>query len=95
MFLHVKDARYLGDYRVKVLFNNGREGVADLADALKGPVFESLTDRTNFSAFVVDKELETLVWPNGADLAPEYLYYQAFKSEPELRPQFIQWGYIT
>ncbi len=95
MFLHVKDARYLGEYRVRVVFNNGREGVTDLADALKGPVFESLTDRTNFSAFVVDKELETLVWPNGADLAPEYLYYQAFKNEPELRPQFIQWGYIT
>ena len=95
MFLHVKDARYLGDYRVKVVFNNGREGVADLADALNGPVFESLMDTSNFSAFVVDKELETLVWPNGADLAPEYIYYQAFKSEPELQPQFIRWGYVT
>ncbi len=94
MFLHVKEAKYLGDYKVKVAFNNGQEGVADLAEALKGPVFESLTDKSKFATFVVDKELETIVWPNGADLAPEYIYFQAFKSEQELNPQFKQWGYI-
>ncbi len=95
MFLHVSDARYLGDYKIKVVFNNGREGVADFTDALKGPVFEALADTSTFSSFIVDKELETLVWPNGADLAPEYIYYQAFKGDADLMPQFRKWGYIT
>jgi hypothetical protein len=36
MFLHITNARYLEDYKVEVSFNNGRKGIADLADALKG-----------------------------------------------------------
>jgi hypothetical protein len=95
MFLHVTKAKYVGDYKVEVSFNNGREGVADLSDALKGPVFESLENRLEFSSFTVDEELETIVWTNGADLAPEYIYFQAFKNEPELQSQFKQWGYIA
>ena len=95
MFLHVTNARYLEDYKVEVSFNNGRKGVADLIDAIKGPVFELLKNTSEFSSFTVDKELETIVWSNGADLAPEYIYYQAFKNEPELQSQFKQWGYIA
>lgn len=95
MFLHVTNARYIEDYKVEVSFNNGRKGVADLIDAIKGPVFERLKNTSEFSSFTVDKELETIVWPNGADLAPEYIYYQAFKNEPELQSQFKQWGYIA
>ena len=95
MFLHVTNARYVEGYKVQVSFNNGREGVADLASILKGPVFELLKNKSKFSAFIVDEELETLVWPNGADVAPEYIYFQAFKNDPELQSQFKQWGYIT
>jgi hypothetical protein len=35
MFLHVTEARYLDAYRIEVAFNNGKKGIADLADALK------------------------------------------------------------
>ncbi len=95
MFLHVTNAKYLEDYKVEVSFNNGRKGVADLIDALEGPVFGLLKNKSEFSRFIVDKELETIVWPNGADLAPEYIFFQAFKNEPELQAQFKQWGYLT
>ena len=94
MFLHITNARYLEDYKVEVSFNNGRKGIADLADALKGTMFEPLKNKSVFSRLVVDKELDTIVWSNGADLAPEYIYFQAFKKEPELQSQFKQWGYI-
>lgn len=95
MFLHVTNAKYLKNYTVEVSFNNGRNGIADLANALKGKVFESLKNKSEFSSFYVDEELETIVWPNGADLAPEYIYFQAFKHEPELQEQFKMWGYIS
>ncbi len=95
MFLHITNAKYLEDYKIEVSFNNGRKGVADLSKVLKGPVFKTLKNKLEFSTFTVDNELETIVWSNGADLAPEYIYFQAFKDDPELQSQFKQWGYIT
>jgi len=95
MFLHVTNAKYLEDYKIEVSFNNGREGIADLSDALNGKIFEPLKNKTVFSSLVIDKELDTIVWPNGVDLAPEYIFFQAFKNEPELQNQFKEWGYIT
>lgn len=95
MFLHVISAEYLEDYKIAVSFNDGRKGVADLSGVLKGGVFESLKDKSVFSNFVVDEELETIVWPNGADLAHEYIYFQAFKDDPELQSQFKKWGYVA
>ena len=93
-FLHVTQAKYLKGYEVEVTFNDGRKGVADLSEALAGPVFEPLRDRRVFAQLRVDEELETIAWPNGADLAPEYVYFQAFRSDPELQDQFKQWGYV-
>ncbi len=95
MFLHIVSARYLEDYRLEVVFSNGRKGVADLSEVLQGSVFEPLKDKLEFSKMSVDSELETVVWANGADLAPEYIYFQAFKNESELQSQFKQWGYIA
>lgn len=94
MFLHVTHARYLKDYCIEVVFNDGKKGVADLSDALRGVVFEPLKNVELFAKFNVDEELETVVWENGADLAPEYIYYQAFKNEPELQTLFKEWGYV-
>ena len=95
MFLHVTEARYIEGYKVEVSFNDGKTGIADLSAALKGPVFEPLRDLSAFSQLRVDEELETVVWPNGADLAPEYIYFQAFRNNPELQQQFKKWGYIA
>ncbi|HVF46736.1 MAG TPA: DUF2442 domain-containing protein [Pyrinomonadaceae bacterium] len=95
MLVHVIDAKYVDGYRVEVSFNDGRKGIADLREALRGPVFESLKDETEFRRFVVDKELETLVWENGADLAPEYIYFQAFRNDRDLQERFKKWGYLN
>ena len=95
MFLHITDAKYAGDYKVEVSFNDGRKGIADLSDSLNGPMFEPLRNKSKFAVLKVDHELDTIVWPNGADLAPEYVYFQAFKNDPKLQSRFKQWGYIT
>lgn len=38
------------------------------------PVFEPLRDPAVFSQFEIHNEFRTLVWPNGADFAPEFLH---------------------
>lgn len=93
MFLHVTNARPLDGYRVEVCFDDGREGVADLTEALEGPMFDALKDPDVFRKLRIDEELQTIVWPNGADLAPEYIYYKAFRNDPALRATFRKWGY--
>jgi hypothetical protein len=52
-------------------FNNGKRKLVDLRPLLEGPVFEPLRDEAYFSQVRLDHVCGTVVWPNGADLAPE------------------------
>jgi len=74
MILRVTDARWIRDFFVWVRFNDGSEGEVDLAGELEGPVFEPLRDPALFAQLRLDPDTHTLVWPNGADLAPEFLH---------------------
>jgi hypothetical protein len=67
------DSRYVSAYRVWIRFDDGAEGEVDLVDDLNGPVFEPLRDLVAFQRFELHTLLRTLVWPNGADFAPEFL----------------------
>ena len=71
--LHVKAAKYLTGFKLWVAFDDGTDGEVDLKGVLNGPVFEPLRNLDTFKKVAVDPELETIVWPNGADLAPEFL----------------------
>lgn len=70
-------AKYLRDYRIHVTFDDGLQGVIDLEGELWGEVFEPLKNTDVFQCFRVDSELDTIVWPTGADLAPEFLRERA------------------
>ena len=72
--LEVVRAEYDAEYRVRVCFNTGEEGIVDLREALWGPVFEPLKDRVAFRRFSLSDVLHTICWENGADFAPEFLY---------------------
>ncbi len=74
MILHVKEAKYLHNYVLWIKFNNGAEGEVDLEEELYGEVFKPLKNLSTFKDFIVDSEIETIVWKNGADFAPEFLY---------------------
>lgn len=71
--LHVTSAKYISDYKLWIAFDDGSSGEVDLANQLNGSMFESLKDMATFKNVKIDPELETVVWPNGADLAPEFL----------------------
>ena len=74
----VTDARPLPDYRLWVRFSDATEGEIDLKDFIAAdvrPIVVALRDQAAFSAIRV--EMDTVVWSNGFDLAPEFLYARA------------------
>ena len=73
MLPRVIDARYVGEKTVWLRFTDGAEGEVDLSAELHGEVFEPLLSDEYFRSFKLDPDLKTLVWPNGADFAPEFL----------------------
>jgi hypothetical protein len=74
MDYHIVEARHVSEYIVWLRFRDGTAGEIDLASELHGPVFEPLKDPAAFRAFQIHPEFHTLVWANGADLAPEFLH---------------------
>lgn len=68
-------ARTMGDYNLLLRFEDGAEGVVDLAPDLSfRGIFEPLRNAEYFAQVRVDPELGTVTWPNGADLDPDVLY---------------------
>lgn len=67
-------AEYIQGYLIRVWFGDGSSAEIDFAKELEGEVFDPLRDISYFRQFLVHPELHTLVWPNGADFAPEFLY---------------------
>lgn len=72
MFLEINKAEYLGDYRIRLWFNNDEIRDVDLSDSLQGEAFMPLYDKDYFKRFCI--RFNTIEWENGADFAPEYLY---------------------
>jgi len=72
--LHVVSAEVVGDHQLHVEFDDHTQKTVNLRPLLEGPVFEPLRDPKYFARVVVDPVCGTVVWPNGADLAPEALY---------------------
>lgn len=68
----VVHAEHRGGFRVHVVFSDASENTIDFEPWLEGPMFEALRAPGYFQRFFVDGG--TVVWPNGADIAPETLY---------------------
>ena len=74
MIPKIVEVKPLAGYKLWLRFEDGVTGVVDLSNELWGPMFEPLKDQALFAQARVDPELDTVTWPNGADLAPEFLY---------------------
>lgn len=70
----VRDVKYLSEYKLLLTFEDGDVREVDLASHLDGTVFEPLREISNFKTAHLNSELETVVWENGADMSPDFLY---------------------
>lgn len=71
----VTDAKALADYRLQLRFSDGKEGEVDLREFIFAdtrPIVSELRDEPTFQDIQV--AMDTVVWANGFDLAPEFLY---------------------
>lgn len=59
---------------LRLTFADGLSGEVDVLDRMRGPVFADARTPAGFEAVSVDPETGTVVWPGGADLAPDTLY---------------------
>lgn len=80
------EATWLGGHRIRLEFADGCAGVMDMKGRRWRGVFEPLKDVAQFRQFRLNREWNTITWPTGADLAPEYLYEQA-SSHPAPRTE--------
>jgi len=68
---------------VRVLFEDGVGAEINLSYLVDyGGVFEPLSDPQYFRQLRADPEAGTIVWPDGADVAPETLYSHAQRRAP-------------
>jgi hypothetical protein len=72
--IEVVSGSVVGPYILDVTFRGGERRQIDIESELWGPMFEPLREVEFFAKAHVDPESGTVAWPNGADLAPEFLY---------------------
>ena len=71
------EASYAGEYSFELKFADGVSGVVDFSSELWGEMFEPLKDKKLFASGKISPEIPVLMWENGADFAPEFLYERA------------------
>lgn len=71
---HVTEVKVLADHRLGLAFDDGSAGELDFSGGVWRGVFEPLAEADYFGKVELDRELRTIVWPNGADIAPETLH---------------------
>lgn len=70
--IDVVEVEPLADYRISLLFEDGKRGIYDVSPLLDRGVFQALADLSVFNAAFID--CGTVTWPGEIDIAPEELY---------------------
>jgi len=72
--VHVERFKRLGDYRLKLWFDDGLAGEWDFSElaARSGPMVAPFKDPAYFDRVFL--EMGALTWPNGYDWSPEALH---------------------
>ncbi len=71
---YITAVEYEGDYKLRLEFEDGCQRLVDLENHLDGEVFEPLEDPARFQTAKLNPDIDTVVWENGADMSPDFLY---------------------
>jgi hypothetical protein len=70
----VRAFEIVSTYVLRIRFEDGTEQTIDFGPVLTGELYGPLRDPELFKQVRIDPEVETLVWPNGADFDPATLH---------------------
>ncbi len=70
---------------LRVRFDDRTQQQVDLRPVLHGELYSPLRDPTMFERVMIDPEVHTLVWPNGADFDPAVLH-----DWPDAGPRMVE-----
>ena len=70
----VMSVQIIGEYRLRLSFEDNTTQDIDFRPILRGKLFGPLRDLDYFNQVKVDPEAHTIVWPNGADFDPAMLH---------------------
>lgn len=77
--VHVTGVAVIGEYKLRLLFEDGTVGDVSFEEREWTGVFEPLREPARFAKVRVD--FGTIVWPeDGLDIAPEPLYQAALRN---------------
>jgi len=71
---YITDVHYESDFKLRLQFEDKDQRMVDLKDHLDGEIFEPLTDIVRFRTAHLNSDIDTVVWENGADMSPDFLY---------------------
>ncbi len=71
---YVAEVEYEAGYRLRLTFEDGSRRRVDLALHLDGEMFEPLRKIGLFQTARLNPDIDTVVWDNGADMSPDFLY---------------------
>lgn len=74
MILRITRAKHIEAFVLDLTFSDGVHKQVDVRPLLTGPVFQPLLEADCFARVALNLECGTVVWPNGADFAPEALH---------------------
>lgn len=83
--------KIVAPYTLHVTFNDHTSQTINFKPILGGEVYGALRDLSVFNQVTIDQEIQTLVWPNGADFDPATLHDWP-QYLPQLRKVVQQWN---
>ena len=87
----VSSFQKIAPFTLRVQFDDGACQIIDFRPVLKGELYGPLQELTFFDQVVIDPEVHTLVWPNGADFDPANLHDWP-EAGPALKALAEQWS---
>ena len=82
LLIKIVDAKYIKDFKLELVFNDGSKGPVDLKHKIHNDhrkIFHALRSVEYFKKFTLNRW--TIQWENGLDLAPEFLHDLAVRQK--------------